>query len=191
MKYKIIISPSKNINRNASAITKDGSKPLFLIKAKEVFRPIRKLDLAQTKKLYGLSDKKSLEVYDMHQKHGENNYYAIEYYGGLFYQRLDLTDKSREWLQEHVVIVDALYGLLRPYDRVSEYRLDFTIKFPFNLRAFWKEDINKYFECYEVYNLASKEFSSMINKKLIEVPLSGEGNIKIQRAEAFNKFKKD
>lgn len=54
---------------------------------------------------------------------------AIEAYTGVVFRSFDFASLSvdaRERVQEHVLIVSSLYGLLRPLDVVKPYRLDFS-----------------------------------------------------------------
>lgn len=174
------------MNIQKKYIGNDAERPIYLLKAREIFSKIKILDINQTKSLYKLSDKKSEEVYNAHQEHGKTLYYAFDLYDGLFYKKLNWTVKDKEWINEHIIILDALYGIIKPFDTIAPYRLDFKIKFPMNLKNFWKQEINDYLKDYKIYNLASQEFSSLIDKPIHSIPLSGIGNIKIQRAEALN-----
>ena len=184
--FKIIISPSKSFNKNVKTL-KSGRRPKYLAKAKNIFEYIKKLSLEDTKKIYKLSDKKAKEVYKRNQEHGHNLVYAIELYGGLVFKQLDLKDVDKDWVDNHIIILDALYGIIKPYDLISPYRLDFKTNIGIDLKKEWQEIINKELKCFKIYNLASKEFSSLINHDLIDLALE-KAQIKVARGKALNKI---
>ena len=188
--FKIIISPSKTFNLNKEAEEKL-PRPKNILMAKEIFGKIRSWDIDKTKEVYKLSDKMTKDVYEMHQAHGQKLYYAIEMYGGEVFKQLKLDEYDKEWLNNHVVILDALYGVKKPYDTIAPYRLDFNVKFDFNLKNFWKETINNDLKDFELYNLASKEFSSLIDLPMKEVELESASTIKKQRGLTLHKILKN
>ena len=191
MKYKIIISPSKLMDVLAPNDPINENRPKHILMAKEIFTTIRSFDLEKTKKIYGLSDKKTEEVYKMHQGHGTKLYKAIDLYSGTLFKELDIKEKDKKWFNDHVVIIDALYGIIKPNEKVAPYRLDFNVKFPIDLKKYWSDTISKELDGYEIINLASKEFSSLINLKMITPELDGTGNIKSQRGRKLNELMKD
>ncbi|MCP4337090.1 MAG: YaaA family protein [Mycoplasma sp.] len=184
---KIIISPAKTFNLN-NQIDKSTPRPKYIDIAKQIFKHIRSLSIEQTQQLYKLSNKKTQEVYKMHQEHGANLYYAIEVYAGQVFKQLDLESYDKEWLNENVVILDALYGVIKPFDLISPYRLDFNLKTDFiNLKEIWSNKINEYFKDEEeIINLASKEYSQFINKDMTEFDFKGSSNIKIARGKKLH-----
>ena len=54
---------------------------------------------------------------------------------------------------EKVIFVDSLFGLLKPLDKIPDYKLEFTTKFSFNLKKFWEENLSYFFE-----NILEKDF---------------------------------
>ena len=188
--FKIVISPSKTFNLNKEAEEKL-PRPKNILMAKEIFGKIRSWDINKTKEVYKLSDKMTKDVYEMHQAHGQKLYYAIEMYGGEVFKQLKLDEYDKEWLNNHVVILDALYGVVKPYDTIAPYRLDFNVKFDFDLKNFWKETINNDLKDFELYNLASKEFSSLIDLPMTEVELEKASTIKKQRGLTLHKIIKN
>ena len=66
------------------------------------------------------------------------------------------------------------------------YRLDFKVPFFFDLKEFWKNKINEELKGYEIINLASKEFSSLINHEMIEVKLVNGKTIKQSRGKTLD-----
>jgi len=84
---------------------------------------------------------------------------------------LNLIDYNRiqlEYLQENVVILSALNGVLNPFDGIKPYRLDMTMKpCGVDLYKFW--DFDSYFSEEVIINLASKEFSKLVTKNKVDI----------------------
>ena len=77
-----------------------------------------------------------------------------------------------EYLREHLRILSGFYGLLRPFDGVTPYRLEMQAKLSVggakDLYAFWGDSIAKQLEGDWVLNLASKEYSKAVTPYLPE-----------------------
>lgn len=102
---------------------------------------------------------------------------AIYMYNGVAYKNVELSSYNLEnltFMDDNLFILSALYGLVSPLTLIKNYRLDMNMKFPkLNLYKFWKEDINKFLitslkEDEILLNLASKEFSKLIDRKTIK-----------------------
>ena len=101
---------------------------------------------------------------------------AISLYDGVSYKQLDLEKFSREsyrYMRNNVFIFSALYGVLNACTPIRPYRLDMTNKIleisPYD---FWREDIEKYllqFKDETFINIASNEFSKILNRKVFNV----------------------
>ena len=76
-----------------------------------------------------------------------------------------LDENQLGYLEEHLRILSGLYGILRPLDEISKYRLDFEDKL-INLYEFWEDEIRNHFKCEEIIDLASKEYGQNIYKYL-------------------------
>lgn len=66
---------------------------------------------------------------------------AVERYTGVLYDGLDVTtldSPARRWVDDHVVVASALFGLLRASDRIPRYRLSASTVLPdLSPRAHW------------------------------------------------------
>jgi len=137
----------------------------------------------------GLKNEKAqklLEFYKNYEKEKSGN--ALASYTGVAYKaiKIETFDKNDfEYLESHLVILSALYGVLTPYTNVKEYRLDMTnsIFESKSLYEVWKTSVNGYFEKEDVVlNLASKEYSKLINfDKLIDFEFWEDSNFVIVR----------
>ena len=186
-KFKIIISPSKTFNLS-NPVDSTTPRPKHILTAKGVFGPIRKLSLEETKTTYKLSDKKAKEVYEMHQAHGQELFYAIDMYAGQVFKELNIDEYDKEFLNEHVLILDALYGVIKPFDLIAPYRLDFKTDIGVDLKETWTDKINEELKGYKIINLASKEFSSLVKQEMLEIDLDKDLQIKKARGMALHKM---
>ena len=103
---------------------------------------------------------------------------AISMYYGVSFKELELEDyseKSLKYLKNNLLILSALYGVSLAFDLLKKYRLDMTMSIiDKGLYNFWKKDINDYISNILVkdeilLNLASSEFSKMIDSKKISI----------------------
>ena len=103
---------------------------------------------------------------------------AISMYYGVSFKELNLEDyseKSLKYLKNNLLILSALYGVSLAFDLLKKYRLDMTMSIiDKGLYNFWKKDINDYISNILVkdeilLNLASSEFSKMIDSKKISI----------------------
>ncbi len=135
---------------------------LFKDKSDAIRDLLKTKDFDSLKRLYKASDKVVLKSLDYFQKE-EQPTQALNLYDGLVFKQLEIKEYSEtqmKYLQEHVIILSAMYGALRSSDMILEYRLDYFMPFDMNLYEYWKEDLSQYFESDElIINLASQEFS--------------------------------
>ena len=113
----------------------------------------------------------------------ENARPAIYAFNGDVYLGLDSYSIPAEKindLQNRLRILSGLYGLLKPLDLIQPYRLEMGTKMSIgehkNLYEFWKPNIikalNKELVKGELFvNLASNEYFSAIDTKLLKVPV--------------------
>lgn len=100
---------------------------------------------------------------------------AILSYQGMQYQYMapEVLEKDQlEYIQEHLFILSGFYGILKPFDGVTAYRLEMQSKVRLSdkkdLYDFWGsllyDKISK--ETDLILNLASKEYSKCIERYL-------------------------
>lgn len=101
---------------------------------------------------------------------------AIFAYDGIQYKSISPESISKdgiEFLNDHLRIISGLYGVLRPFDMIDEYRLEMQTKVKINdkanLYSFWDGSISGNIS--EdlggegiVLNLSSKEYSKTVEK---------------------------
>ena len=100
---------------------------------------------------------------------------AVLAYEGIQYQYMApgvFTNREYNYIQEHLRILSGFYGVLKPFDGVTPYRLEMQAKLKSreakDLYAYWNRSLAEHIfaetDC--IINLASKEYSLCISKYL-------------------------
>ena len=201
---KIIISPSKTkkinklpIELKNILIEKNDFYPEILYPkiTNEIIERIKMLSVEEIEKKFKLKKDKAEKLLEFYQNYeNEKSGNALASYTGVAYKaiKIETFDKSDfEYLESHLVILSALYGILTPYTNVKEYRLDMTNSIFENksLYEVWKSSVNEYFEKEDIIlNLASKEYSKLINSdKLIDFEFLEDSNGKLKQVSTNSK----
>lgn len=168
---KIIISPSKTQRLSRSKFLSD-KNIIFLSEHTKLLALLKKLSKENIKKIMKI-DKNLLDnSYNNIENHANlDTFHAFESFNGLVFKGLEKEAYEMEeykYIESHLFILDAFYGILEPGTLIKAYRLDMKMKIGVNLYDFW--DIDSYFIDEPIINLASDEFSKMINhKKLLNI----------------------
>ncbi|MBS4538541.1 YaaA family protein [Clostridium sp. D2Q-11] len=184
---KIIISPSKTQDFTRG-MDKRITNPLFKEKSDKIVERIQGFSKPELSDRLNVKGNLLQETYDNYQdyKNSESTAAILAYTGQLF-KGLDIEnygEKEYEFLDKHLYILSALYGILKPFDKINSYRLDMKCKVFDNqtLYSYWGEDITNLFQKDElILNLASKEFSKLIKRPMITIEFkekSKEGKYK-------------
>ena len=158
---KIILSPSKEM-----AFTESKNKKVKLNDITcEILNEIQRLSKADLQKILKVSDKIIDEVYEYYDNFDKSDsFFALDMYNGMAFKEIHFNAEDAH----DVVILSAFYGCLKPNDIVKPYRLDFNANLKVNglsLKKLWADYYNNYFTKDEtILNLASDEFSSLINR---------------------------
>ena len=151
--------------------------PKFINQAAELKESMSKLSYDELKKVWQCSDKIASLNYKRLQKMSLNTNLtpAVLAYEGLQYQYMapHVFDKNQwDYVRQHLIILSGFYGLLRATDGVASYRLEMQAKLRIsdkkNLYDYWKNSIYDALVegCSVIVNLASKEYSKVIEKYL-------------------------
>lgn len=171
---RIIISPAKKMKVDTDVFTYE-QYPQFLDQTKELLTHLQSLSYEELKKIWKASDKISTENYEriQHMDLESNLTPAILSYEGIQYQHMgpDVFEQQQfDYLQEHLRILSGFYGILRPFDGVTPYRLEMQAKLHDDtyksVYHFWSDQLAKqlFSETDTIINLASKEYSQTITK---------------------------
>lgn len=173
---KIIISPAKKMIVNQDDFDIPGL-PVYLEKAQELLTAMQQLDYEAAKKLWHTSDKLTRPNYDHIQSLDLTNHLtpAILSFSGIQYQYLAadlLTTPALDYLQRNLRILSGFYGILKPFDGITPYRLEMGARLSVNgtqnLYDFWGNDLYEALNAEKepIINLASKEYSKTITSYL-------------------------
>ena len=178
----ILLSPAKTLDFKKHNKIIESSKTRFDEKSQQLINKLSRSSLKGLRELMHISkdlavvNKQRYEEYDI-EKLEERGKEAVLAFNGGVYQGLDantLPDNAFDYTQDHVRILSGLYGILRPLDRIQEYRLEMGTKLPIrrkkNLYEFWKDKItpqlnSEIAEGEIVVNLASNEYFKAVDKK--------------------------
>lgn len=175
---RIIISPAKKMNVDTDSLSWQ-DLPMFLEKTEQLYQAMRALSYDTLKKIWKCNDQLAqLNVERLQQMDLHNNLTpAILSYEGIQYRYMSpgvFTEQQLTYVQEHLRILSGFYGLLRPFDGVTPYRLEMQAKLPAagkkDIYTFWGDQLAKalFAETDCIVNLASKEYSTCISRYLPE-----------------------
>ncbi|MCH5265691.1 MAG: peroxide stress protein YaaA [Lachnospiraceae bacterium] len=175
---KIILSPAKKMNTKLDVLDYV-DLPEHLQQTEEIMCWLKTKPYEELKKLWCCNDKiaeqnfKRLEHMDLRSKLTP----AILSFEGIAYQYMApavFEDGQFDYVQEHLCILSAFYGVLKPMDGVTPYRLEMQAKAFIgghkNLYDLWGDRIYRSVRDEDgiIINLASKEYSKCIEKYLVK-----------------------
>mgnify|MGYP002798278023 CR=1 FL=1 len=204
---RIIISPAKQMRQDRDTLP-PRDLPAFLPETRRLMAALRSLSPAELQKLWKCNDAiAALNVERLRTMDLEHSLTpALLSYVGIQYQTMGarvFETGQYEFLQEHLRILSGFYGLLRPFDGVTPYRLEMGARLAVDgcrdLYAFWGEKLARALaeESGWVLDLASKEYSRAVELFLepgiafvqvvfgsLEADKRGEEKIKVKATEA-------
>lgn len=165
---KIILSPSK---------TQSLVCPLDMSK-KEIFNQdrtlalfdiLKNLSIEEIGSLFKIKGKLLESTYDLYRcfTKESSRYDPISCYNGVVYEAIGkgcYLAEQRAFMEDHLVVLSAMYGIIEVGMGIWPYRLDFKAR-PnnINLYEYWQDEVLEYFRGTDIIvNLASEEFSSML-----------------------------
>lgn len=171
---KIIISPAKKMNVDSDTLAAD-QMPEFIEDAEVLMNVIKSLTYPEAKSLWKCNGQLAKLNYERFQNMdlGRALTPAVMAYEGLQYQHMApgvFTEGALSYIKERLRILSGFYGLLRPFDKVTPYRLEMQAKLSVNgskdLYDFWGDRLYQKLldENRTILNLASKEYSQCIEK---------------------------
>lgn len=162
---KILLSPSKT--QSDFKVQTKLTEPRFKQEASEIRSWLQALDKETIGVMMKLKGDLLDSTFDQVHKKRPQSLAMMNVYQGVAFDALDLNSLSEDELlfaQKHLRVLSAYWGMLRPFDRIHNYRLDFTIHHKdINLLKFWKDRIVKELEREDwILDLSSKEFSQLV-----------------------------
>lgn len=180
---KIILSPAKKMNvRESFSIAEKPQEEVlttsvFMEKTGTILQFLKGMSYGELKELWGCNDKIVQQNFERIQGMELQGLLtpAVLSYEGIAYQYMAPAVFETEhfsYINEHLRILSAFYGVLKPMDGVTPYRLEMQAKASIggckDLYDFWGKDL--YEEVRDdsgiIINLASREYSKCIEKYL-------------------------
>ena len=173
---RIIISPAKKMKVEEDLLDWQ-ELPVFIQEAEHIAQWLQSLRFEEAKTLWECNDKIAQLNYerlrDMQLKNRLTP--ALLAYEGIQYQYMApavFEDGMLSYVQEHLRILSGFYGVLKPMDGVTPYRLEMQAKTTIDgrngLYDFWGKRL--YGEVIDnsrvIVNLASKEYAKCIERYL-------------------------
>ena len=187
----IVLSPAKSLDFSQEDRKTNVSRPVFVNEAAELVNELRKLNASELSALMKISAKLADLNFERFIKwdkrhDADETKQAILAFKGDVYVGLDaysLSDNHLEHVNRNIRILSGLYGVLKPFDLVREYRLEMGTRLENSkgkgLYKFWGTkialEINKSVEQSDgekvLINLASNEYFKSIDQKELKFPI--------------------
>ena len=173
---KIILSPAKKMIADTDNIA-PVELPAFIDKTAEILGWMKSKSKEELKAIWKCNDKiaeqnfNRLETMDLYNRLTP----AVLAYEGIAFQYMApavFEIQQFEYLQNHLRILSAFYGILKPLDGVTPYRLEMQAKAEIeektNLYDYWGDRLyhSVIDDSRTIINLASKEYSKCIERYL-------------------------
>ena len=173
---KIILSPAKKMITDTDSIA-PVELPEFIDRTAEILSWMKSQSKEQLKSIWKCNDKiaeqnfnrlENMDLYNMLTP-------AVLSYEGIAFQYMApsvFENRQFDYIQNHLRILSAFYGVLKPMDGVTPYRLEMQAKAEIedtkNLYDYWGERLYRSVidDDRVMINLASKEYSKCIEKYL-------------------------
>ena len=175
---RIILSPAKKMKVDTDSCEIQGI-PVFMNQTEEILDWLRNRSYEELKNLWKCNDKIAGENLDRlkNMNLGSGLTPAVLSYEGIAYQYMApavFEEEQLEYIQDNLRILSAFYGVLKPMDGVTPYRLEMQAKASLtgykDLYDLWGSRL--YEEVRDdsgiIINLASKEYSKCIEKYITD-----------------------
>ena len=171
---KILIPTAKEMN---TAIPSLDAKPLRP-ESQAVLDELARYSAQDLENFYKISVEKAQEEYDHIQalkNETATNYPALHLFDGLMYRNIkrdDLTKEEQTYLEKHLMITSALYGVIPAFEPIAPHRLDFLMKLKVagkSLKSHWQSAYEESMKDQElIFSLLSSEFENVFPKEIRE-----------------------
>ena len=171
---KILIPTAKEMNTEIPSLE---AKPLPP-ESQAVLDELATYSAQELESFYKISAEKAQEEYDHIQalKNGTaNSYPALYLFDGLMYRNIkreNLTKKEQSYLEKHLMITSAFYGVIPAFAPIAPHRLDFMMKLKVGGKSLTKHWQTAYEESVReedcIFSLLSSEFENVFSKEIRE-----------------------
>lgn len=169
---KLLIPTAKEMNLDT--LEKTGNP--VSNETQEVIDALASLSLEELASLYKISIERASEEEQRIQalkSDTAKTYPALNLFDGLMYRnirRTDWTETEAAYVQDHLLITSALYGVIPAHTPIAPHRLDFLMKLKVqgkSLKTFWKAVYDQALQEEElIISLLSSEFETVFSKEV-------------------------
>ena len=169
---KILIPSAKELNETARTVE---AKPLSA-HTQIILQTLKDYSLEDLASFYGISEERAQvekERIEALVNGSSKTFLALELFDGLMYrsiQRQNLSKVEQAYLQDHLLITTALYGVIPAYEGIAPHRLDFMMQLKpagKSLKVLWREEYDRSVEEEEkILSLLSSEFEMVFSKTI-------------------------
>ena len=171
---KILIPTAKEMNTEIPSLE---AKPLSP-ESQAVLYELARYSAQELESFYKISADKAQEEYGHIQalkNELASNYPALHLFDGLMYRNIkrdNLTQAEQAYLEKHLMITSALYGVIPAFAPIAPHRLDFLMKLKVagkSLKSHWQSAYEESLEGEElIFSLLSSEFETVFPKEVRE-----------------------
>ena len=171
---KILIPTAKEMNTNVPSFE---ANPLRL-ESQAVLDELARYSAQELESFYKISAEKAQEEYDHIQalkNETATNYPALHLFDGLMYRNIkrdNLTKAEQAYLEKHLMITSALYGVIPAFAPIAPHRLDFLMKLKVagkSLKSHWQLAYEESMKDQDlIFSLLSSEFENVFPKEIRE-----------------------
>ena len=169
---KILIPTAKEMNTNLPSIV---ATPLRK-ESQAVLDSLAHYSASELESFYKVSAEKAEEEYAHIQALKDQrakNYPALKLFDGLMYRHIKrdgLTEAEQAYLEKHLMITSALYGVIPAFEPIAPHRLDFLMKLKVvgkSLKSHWQVAYEESMKEQDlIFSLLSSEFENVFPKEI-------------------------
>lgn len=171
---KILIPTAKEMNTNVPSFEANPLRP----ESQAVLDELARYSAQELESFYKISAEKAQEEYDHIQalkNETATNYPALHLFDGLMYRNIkrdNLTKAEQAYLEKHLMITSALYGVIPAFAPIAPHRLDFLMKLKVagkSLKSHWQLAYEESMKDQDlIFSLLSSEFENVFPKEIRE-----------------------
>ena len=169
---KILIPTAKEMNTNVPSLEANSLCP----ESQAILEELATYSVQELESFYKISAEKAQEEYERIQalkKGTATNYPALHLFDGLMYRNIkrdNLTQAEQAYLEKHLMITSALYGVIPAFAPIAPHRLDFLMKLKIagkSLKSHWQSAYEESLNGEElIFSLLSSEFETVLLNSL-------------------------
>ena len=172
---KILLPTAKEMNTNVPSLEANPLRP----ESQAILEELATYLVQELESFYKISAEKAQEEYERIQalkKGTATNYPALYLFDGLMYRNIkrdNLTKEEQTYLEKHLMITSALYGVIPAFSPIAPHRLDFLMKLKVagkSLKSHWQSAYEESVKGEEIiFSLLSSEFENVFPKEIREI----------------------